>query len=478
MNPNANVFVPSFLKKQSQDEMSPKENHQSDNSKSEIKPPEKKEEKMEKKEPMNKTSEKNGPTKTETWEDNSYEPTQEELESELKRLALEEGRSVEDLKKEDEEEILETQEDQEEQKEHLNLVFVGHVDAGKSTLCGQILVLTGLIDLRTLEKYEREAKEKNRESWFLAYIMDTNEDERNRGKTVEVGRGHFETANKRFTILDAPGHKVYVRNMITGASQADIAILVISARRGEFESGFTKGGQTREHTMLIKTLGVKFLIIAINKMDEPTVQWEKKRYDEIVDLLTPFLKQVGWNVKKDVTFIPISAQKGFNIKDPMPKDACPWYKGPTLFEALDSISPIERLDDLPLRIPVIDKLRDGGKTWILGKVETGVISKGQTVCLMPNKQSFEVTDILTDTKSLKRARPGENLRIALRGLDEENVHSGFVVCHPKQLISCQEKFEAIVSVLDLLPHKSIFTAGYNAVLHIHSAVEECTVIVP
>ena len=164
------------------------------------------------------------------------------------------------------------------EREHLNVVFIGHVDAGKSTTCGNILVLTNTVDERTIAKYEREAKDKNRESWYLAYVMDTNDEERAKGKTVEVGRAHFNSAVKRYTILDAPGHKNYVPNMVVGAAQADIGVLIISARKGEFETGFDKGGQTREHAMLAKTLGVSTLIVAVNKMDDPTVSWDKARY--------------------------------------------------------------------------------------------------------------------------------------------------------------------------------------------------------
>ena len=164
------------------------------------------------------------------------------------------------------------------EKEHVNMVFIGHVDAGKSTIGGQIQKLTGMVDARTLEKYEREAKEKNRETWYLSWCMDTNQEERDKGKTVEVGRAYFETDTKHFTILDAPGHKSFVPNMISGAAQADLAVLVISARKGEFETGFERGGQTREHAMLVKTAGVKHLVVLINKMDDPTVKWSEERY--------------------------------------------------------------------------------------------------------------------------------------------------------------------------------------------------------
>ena len=168
-------------------------------------------------------------------------------------------------------------------KENVNVVFVGHVDAGKSTMGGHILFLTGMVDKRTLEKFEKESKDLGRESWYLSWALDTGDEERAKGITVECGRAFFETDHRRFTILDAPGHKNYVPSMITGAAQADVAILVISARKGEFETGFEKGGQTREHATLVKTCGVKRLIVVVNKMDDPTVQWSKERYDEIVE---------------------------------------------------------------------------------------------------------------------------------------------------------------------------------------------------
>merc|ERR1719494_1786424 len=197
---------------------------------------------------------------------------------------------------------------------HLNVVFIGHVDAGKSTTCGNVLVLTGHVDERTIEKYQREAKEKNRESWFLAYVMDTSEEEKAKGKTVEVGRAQFELTSKRFTILDAPGHKSYVPNMISGASQADIGVLIVSSRKGEFETGFEKGGQTREHALLAKTLGVEKLIVAINKMDDPTVEWDQKRYKEIESKLSPFLRKTGFK-SSEVHFMPCSGFTGANLKD-------------------------------------------------------------------------------------------------------------------------------------------------------------------
>lgn len=211
-------------------------------------------------------------------------------------------------------------------KEHLNIVFIGHVDAGKSTMGGNLLFITGMVDKRTMEKYERDAKEAGRESWYLSWALDSTPQERNKGKTVEVGRAYFETDLRRYTILDAPGHKTFVPSMISGAAQADVAILVISARKGEFETGFEKGGQTREHIMLVKTAGVSKIVIVINKMDDPTVLWDKGRYDEIREKLTPFVKAAGFNPKTDVTFIPVSAYTGINLKDRPSKSICPWYE--------------------------------------------------------------------------------------------------------------------------------------------------------
>lgn len=217
----------------------------------------------------------------------------------------------------------------EEGKTHVNIVFIGHVDAGKSTMGGNILYLTGMVDKRTMEKLEKEAKEAGRESWYLSWALDSTIQERAQGKTVEIGRAYFETDKRRYTILDAPGHKTYVPAMISGASQADVAILVISARKGEFETGFERGGQTREHAMLVKTTGVSKLIVVINKMDDITVEWEKARFDEITGKLTPFLKGTGFNPSKDITFIPVSGYTGGNIKDKVSKEKCPWYESVT-----------------------------------------------------------------------------------------------------------------------------------------------------
>ncbi|KAM9305959.1 eukaryotic peptide chain release factor GTP-binding subunit ERF3A isoform 2-T2 [Gastrophryne carolinensis] len=351
-------------------------------------------------------------------------------------------------------------------KEHVNVVFIGHVDAGKSTIGGQIMFLTGMVDKRTLEKYEREAKEKNRETWYLSWALDTNQEERDKGKTVEVGRAYFETEKKHFTILDAPGHKSFVPNMIGGASQADLAVLVISARKGEFETGFEKGGQTREHAMLAKTAGVKHLIVLINKMDDPTVNWSTDRYEECKEKLVPFLKKVGFNPKKDIHFMPCSGLTGANLKEPV--ESCPWYTGLPFIPYLDSLPNFNRSMDGPVRLPIVDKYKDMG-TVILGKLESGSIAKGQQLVMMPNKHTVEVLSLLSDEVETELVAPGENLKLRLKGIEEEEILPGFILCDPNNLCHSGRTFDAQIVIIE---HKSIICPGYNAVLHIHTCIEE------
>ncbi|XP_054246790.1 eukaryotic peptide chain release factor GTP-binding subunit ERF3A isoform X1 [Indicator indicator] len=351
-------------------------------------------------------------------------------------------------------------------KEHVNVVFIGHVDAGKSTIGGQIMYLTGMVDKRTLEKYEREAKEKNRETWYLSWALDTNQEERDKGKTVEVGRAYFETEKKHFTILDAPGHKSFVPNMIGGASQADLAVLVISARKGEFETGFEKGGQTREHAMLAKTAGVKHLIVLINKMDDPTVNWSNERYEECKEKLVPFLKKVGFNPKKDIHFMPCSGLTGANLKEQ--SEFCPWYIGLPFIPYLDNLPNFNRSVDGPIRLPIVDKYKDMG-TVVLGKLESGSICKGQQLVMMPNKHNVEVLGILSDDVETDSVAPGENLKIRLKGIEEEEILPGFILCDPNNLCHSGRTFDAQIVIIE---HKSIICPGYNAVLHIHTCIEE------
>ena len=354
-------------------------------------------------------------------------------------------------------------------KQHLNVVFCGHVDAGKSTMGGQIMYLTGMVDKRTLEKYERDAKEAGRESWYLSWALDSTPQEREKGKTVEVGRAFFETERRRYTILDAPGHKGYVPSMISGAAQADVAVLVISARKGEFETGFERGGQTREHVVLAKTAGVQKLIVVINKMDEPTVQWDKSRYDDIMNKLNPFLKGTGFNVKTDVTYIPVSAYSGDNIKEKAPPSKASWYDGPPLIEFLDNMPLNDRNISAPLMMPISEKYKDMG-TMVVGKIESGTIKLGDKLSLMPNKDNVEIMMIENELdEQVPHALCGDNVRLKLRGVDDDNVQVGFVLTDVKNPVKTVKQFEAQLAILD---HKNIICAGYSAMMHVHTLAEE------
>ena len=359
-------------------------------------------------------------------------------------------------------------------REHLNLVFIGHVDAGKSTIGGQILFLSGMVDDRVIQKYEREAKEKNRDSWYMAYIMDTSEEERAKGKTVEVGRAHFETEKKRYTVLDAPGHKNYVPNMIAGTAQADVGVLVISARKGEFETGFDKGGQTREHAQLAKTLGVTKLVVVVNKMDDPSVEWAKERYDEIEKKITPFLKQCGYKIDADVTFVPISGLTGANMQKKVGSDVCSWYEGKSFFDTLDDLEPLPRDPNALVRLPVMDKYNEAG-AMVMGKIESGTLRMGQTLMLMPNKAGVKVAALFRDEVECTKCLPGENVRLKLTGVQESDIQPGFVLCSVKEPIHICEEIECQLALLELLEHNSVFTKGYKAVIHIHTATEEVEV---
>lgn len=357
----------------------------------------------------------------------------------------------------------------------VNIVFIGHVDAGKSTTCGQILLKCGKVDARLIERYEFEAREKGRESWWLAYIMDQHEEERQRGKTIEVGKAFFETVHKRFTILDAPGHKDYITNMIAGASQADFAALVISARTGEFETGFERSGQSREHAILAKSLGVGKLVVIINKMD--SVEWAKERYDSIKASLEPFLRDTCFfNLETDVSFVPISGLSGHGIVERIPADVCPWYQGPSFFEILDALELPERKPNSSLRVPVLDRIKEQSGMNIFGKVESGTLVKGQEVMILPIMIKAEVVELVggEDTK-LMYAGPGENLSLKLRLPEEVDVFRGYMLTDPDNPSHISSEFEADATFVELLEHKPLVTAGYTCVLHCHTTVEECTI---
>ncbi|KAF1823469.1 uncharacterized protein K489DRAFT_317339 [Dissoconium aciculare CBS 342.82] len=356
-------------------------------------------------------------------------------------------------------------------KEHVNVIFLGHVDAGKSTLGGSILYATGMVDERTMDKYKRDAKDLGRESWYLSWALDQTKEERAKGKTVEVGRGFFETEKRRYSILDAPGHKTYVPNMVQGASQADVGVLVISARKGEYETGFEKGGQTREHAMLAKTQGINKLIVAVNKMDDPTVEWSEERYKECTGKLTLFLKGLGYNPKTDLHFMPIAAQVAMGIKDRVPKNLAPWYDDVSLLEYLDGMQTLERKTKAPFMMPIAAKYRDMG-TMIDGKIEAGILKKENKYLMMPNRAEIQISALYGETEEeITRANCGEQVRLRIKGAEEEDIFPGFVLCSPLRPVHCVTAFEAQIRLLEL---KSILSAGFNCVLHVHSATEEVT----
>jgi peptide chain release factor subunit 3 len=422
----------------------------------------------------------------ETWEDLAKSPEKGVDEPEVKPVVTEEKKQAAAAVSANEESTMDNEETATQEtvvltegdpRDHLNLVFIGHVDAGKSTLSGSILYIMGKVDKRTIERFEREAKERNRESWFLAFILDTSEEERAKGKTVEVGRAHFETETKRYTILDAPGHKNYVPNMIQGAAQADVGILVISARKGEFETGFEKGGQTREHALLAKTLGVQHLLVVVNKMDDPTVEWDKGRYEECVSKLKPYLKNVGYTIKRDVKFLPISGINGDNILREVPPEKCRWWKEyyatgahntttPTLLSTLDSLAIHGRNPDGPLRIPCLDRYLERGCV-VLGKVESGTLKVGDTVLIAPTKKTAKVEEIMIDETSVRAAKPGENVLIKFQ-INVEDIQRGYVLCRPDQVCPAVIEIRVHLALVDMLEHRPLFTPGYEAVMHVHT----------
>ena len=359
--------------------------------------------------------------------------------------------------------------------EPVSIVFVGHVDSGKSTISGSLLLGLGQVDERIIEKYKREAKVKNRESWFMAYIMDTYEEEREKGKTVDIGKATFSTPHRRFTLLDAPGHSGYIPNLLLGACQADVAGLVISAKKGEFESGFDKQGSTREHTLLLKALGVNNLIVMVNKMDEDSVKWSKERYEEIVKQLKPFIHKCGFDIEKNVKWIPISGLTGENLCLPLDKHKCDWYDGDDLIQLMDTIDLPKRDEKAPVRVSVLDRYKENN-VYIMGKLESGTIKYGDTYTLMPSKAKITVDWLFnSEEKGVPYALPGENIRIRCKGIDSENeVNRGNILCSNNDLCLTFNVFEAEIIVLEL-PNNLIIAEGFNCVLHYHTFIEECSI---
>ncbi|KAG5483947.1 hypothetical protein CUR178_06945 [Leishmania enriettii] len=355
---------------------------------------------------------------------------------------------------------------------HFNIVFCGHVDAGKSTISGHLLMEKGIVDQREMDKLRREAEINHREGWEYAYVMDVSEEERSKGITRETGAAYFETDKRRVTVLDAPGHKAFVPSMIGGATQADICVLVISSRTGEFETGFEKGGQTREHAMLVRTCGVKQMICVINKMDE--MKWCKERYDEIVGKLRPFLRQNGYDEEraKNLVFMPVAGLTGENLIKHVDPSHCDWYKGETMMGVIDNLQlPESKTEDDVLCIPLVGAYKDDGKTHIYGKVESGSIAVGEKIQLLPTKAEALVEGISIESTEFEKCYPGDNVHLHVRGIDENDVHGGYVATSIPTSLRAVEFFQARVVILEV---KNIISAGSRVMLHIHSAQEEAS----
>ncbi len=354
-------------------------------------------------------------------------------------------------------------------KEHLNLLVMGHVDNGKSTLVGHLLFLAGGLDDRTLAALEEEAKTTGKEFAKYAWLGDKLKEERERDMTIDLSFWKFETPKYFFTIIDAPGHRDFVKNMITGASQADAAILVLSAKKGEMEAGMGPGGQTREHAFLAKTLGVNQLVVAINKMDDQTVAYSQDRYNEVRDNLFKFLKMIGYDTSK-ITAIPISGWKGDNII--RQSTNTPWYKGPTLFEALDTFTAPTKPVDKPLRVPIQDVYTiTGVGTVPVGRVETGVMKINQNVVFMPANKTGDVKTIETHHMKIEQAVPGDNIGFSVKGVGKTDIHRGEVCGDTAKPPSVAETFKGRIFVLY---HPTAIAAGYTPVMHVHTATVATT----
>jgi len=355
------------------------------------------------------------------------------------------------------------------EKIHINLVVIGHVDAGKSTTTGHLIYKLGGIDKRTIEKYEKEASDMGKSSFKYAWVLDKLKAERERGITIDIALWKFETPKYYYTIIDAPGHRDFIKNMITGTSQADVAMLVVASGTGEFEAGIGKDGQTREHALLAYTLGVEQMIVSVNKMDDKSVGWAEARYNEIKEETSSFLKKTGFKVKK-IPFVPISGWLGDNMLERSTN--MPWYKGPILLEALDAVTPPERPVDRPLRLPLQDVYKIGGiGTVPVGRVETGVIRPGMNVVFAPAGLTTEVKSVEMHHEALEEAKPGDNVGFNVKNLSIKQLRRGFVCGDTKAdpPMGC-ESFDAQVIVMN---HPGEIKDGYSPVLDCHTSHIAC-----
>ncbi len=350
------------------------------------------------------------------------------------------------------------------EKPHINLIIIGHVDHGKSTSIGHMFYDAGAIPEKKLKDFEAEAKALGRESFKYAWILDKLKEERERGVTIDLAFYELETKKNVFTVIDSPGHRDFVKNMVTGASQADGAILMISAKRGEYEAGTNPGGQTREHAFLAKTLGVNQIVVAINKMDDATVNWEQNRYEEVKDGIGKLLKTVGYKID-DVHFVPTSGWTGDNLVKE--SENMGWYKGPTLLDALDDFKLPPKPTTKPLRIAIQDvyTIRGVGTTPV-GKVETGELKAGDKLVFMPSEEQGTVNSIETHYTKIDTAGPGDNIGFNVKGIPKEKIKRGEIAGHPNDPPTVAKAFTGRIFIIN---HPTAVGEGYTPVLHLHTA---------
>uniref|UniRef100_U9V464 Elongation factor 1 alpha-like protein n=1 Tax=Rhizophagus irregularis (strain DAOM 181602 / DAOM 197198 / MUCL 43194) TaxID=747089 RepID=U9V464_RHIID len=364
--------------------------------------------------------------------------------------------------------VLEEYKKRNDNKVALNLVVVGHVDAGKSTLMGHLLYLLGEVNEKTMKKYERDSSKIGKSSFAYAWILDETGEERARGITMDIAITKFETEHRRFTLLDAPGHRDFIPNMISGAAQADVAILVIDSTTGEFEAGFEANGQTKEHALLVRSLGVQQLVVAINKLD--VVSWSQDRFNEIITKLSPFLNQAGF--KKDkVIYIPCSGLTGENLLK-RSQNILEWYSGPTLFQQIDKFEPPIRLLDKPFRLSVSDFFKGGisgmGGITVAGKIEAGTIQIGDDVLVIPGGEYGVIKGLEANDESSKWAAAGDSILMTLSGLDILQLKVGSILCSVSHPVPVTSYILAQIVVFDI---KVPITKGFPVILHRQSLNE-------
>jgi elongation factor 1-alpha len=356
-------------------------------------------------------------------------------------------------------------------KPHLNLIVTGHVDHGKSTSMGHFLFDLGAVDDRTIQEYAKESEKTGAgDSFKYAWVLDQLKDERERGVTIDLAFQKFETQKYFYTLIDAPGHRDFIKNMITGASEADAAVLVVSAKTGEKDTALNAGGQAREHAFLLKTLGVNQLVVCINKMDDQTVKYSEKMFNDAKQDVENLLKASGYNITK-IRFIPISGWTGENLVKPSTN--MPWYKGPTVLQALDEFTEPPKPIEKPLRVPIQDVYTiTGVGTVPVGRVETGKMKVGDPVVIMPEGMNAEIKSIETHHTPMQEAFAGDNIGFNLRGVATTDFHRGSVLGPPSNPPTIAKEFLAQIIVVF---HPTAIAAGYTPVLHAHTAQVAATI---